>query len=65
MRKINKKRLLLVIVTGLILICLLAFGIVKGISYVMDNSKPLELVGNEKTATYARFCLSRAWCKYS
>lgn len=48
MRKINKKRLLLVIVTGLILICLLAFGIVKGISYVMDNSKPLELVGNEK-----------------
>ena len=48
MRKVNKKRLLLVIVTGLILICLLAFGIVKGISYVMDNSKSLELVGNGK-----------------
>lgn len=48
MRKVNKKRSLLVIVAGLILICLLAFGIVKGISYVMDNSKPLELVGNEK-----------------
>lgn len=48
MRKINKKRLLLVIVIGLILISVVTFGIRKGVSYIMDNSKQLELIGDEK-----------------
>ena len=45
MRKINKKRVSFAIVAFILLLGIV-FGITKGITYVMDNSKKLELIGD-------------------
>ncbi len=45
MRKINKKRVSFAIVAFILLLGIV-FGITKGITYVIDNSKKLELIGD-------------------
>ena len=45
MRKVNKKRVSFAIV-AFILLLVIVLGITKGVTYVMENSKKLELIGD-------------------